>query len=58
MTNNSIVIEKGWTIKKRSSLLILIALFLVLSLIGCNTAKGAGEDIEKAGKDIQKAVDK
>jgi predicted small secreted protein len=32
------------------------ALFSVLFLTGCHTAKGFGKDIEKGGKIIQKAA--
>ncbi len=42
---------------KKLSLLMLIALFLMISTLGCNTAKGAGQDLENAGKSIQKTVD-
>ncbi len=33
---------------------ILIAL---LAMTGCNTMEGAGEDVQKAGKSIEKAAD-
>lgn len=33
---------------------ILIAL---LAITGCNTMEGAGEDVQKAGKSIEKAAD-
>ncbi len=34
----------------------LLALFS-FSIVGCNTMRGAGEDIEGAGEGIQRAVD-
>jgi predicted small secreted protein len=35
----------------------LIALFAVVTLVlaGCNTVRGVGQDIEKAGEAVQKA---
>ena len=41
---------------KRFSLLILIGLILMTSISGCNTLRGAGEDIENAGEHIQDAT--
>jgi predicted small secreted protein len=41
---------------KRGFLLILGALFLTISLVGCNMVKGAGKDVENAGKSVQKTV--
>ncbi len=38
--------------------LIIVALFLTTSVLGCNMFKGAGKDVENAGKSIQKTVDK
>ena len=38
---------------KRSILLLLASAFLVT---GCNTFRGIGQDVEKAGEAIQKAV--
>jgi predicted small secreted protein len=43
---------------KRFSLLMLVALFLMISTLGCNTIKGAGKDIENAGEGIQKTMEK
>ena len=40
---------------KNNFLLILIVLFLTALLLGCNTLKGAGQDIENAGKSVQRA---
>ncbi len=42
---------------KKITLLSLLALIVMTSLLGCNTAKGAGQDLENAGKSIQKTVD-
>ena len=36
----------------------LLAISLVALLAGCNTVKGAGQDIQKAGTAIEKAADK
>jgi predicted small secreted protein len=36
----------------------LLALSLVLLLAACNTMRGAGEDIQKAGSAIEKAATK
>ncbi len=43
---------------KNNFLLILGVLFLTTSVLGCNMFKGAGKDVENAGKSIQKTVDK
>lgn len=42
---------------KRNYFLILAALFFVISILGCNTMRGAGKDVENAGKSVQKTVD-
>ena len=42
---------------KKLSLLMLVALFLTTSVLGCNTMKGAGKDVENAGESIQRTVD-
>jgi predicted small secreted protein len=36
--------------------LLLAATAIVFSLYGCNTMRGLGEDIEKAGEGIQKST--
>ena len=36
---------------------LLTALFAVLSLTGCNTLDGVGEDLEDAGESVQEAAD-
>ncbi len=38
---------------KNFSLLMLIALFLIISTVGCNTLRGAGTDIKDTGKHIE-----
>ena len=43
---------------KKDFLLIFIALLLTISVLGCNTFRGAGKDMESGGKSIQRAVDK
>lgn len=40
----------------RTATLILSAI-CILVLAGCNTVKGAGKDLEKAGEAVQKAAD-
>jgi len=43
----------------RSKLIsIIVALALSVSLAGCNTVKGAGKDVQKAGKAVERAADK
>jgi len=37
---------------KRFTLLMLVALFLIVSTVGCNAARGAGKDISDTGKHI------
>ncbi len=38
--------------------LLLVAVGVVFSVYGCNTVRGVGQDIEKAGEAIQKAGNK
>jgi predicted small secreted protein len=38
---------------KRISLLMLVGLFLITSILGCNAMRGAGKDIESAGQHIE-----
>ncbi|MCI4440777.1 putative small secreted protein [Tibeticola sediminis] len=40
----------------KSSLLTGVVLMLALALAGCNTIKGVGQDVQKAGAAIEKAV--
>ena len=44
-------------IKKNLTTTMLLVLFLVLLIQGCNTMKGAGKDIEEGGEAIQRAAD-
>jgi predicted small secreted protein len=37
--------------------LILIALFLTTTVLGCNTMRGVGKDVEGGGRGIQRVVD-
>lgn len=38
-------------------ILSVLGLVSVLALAGCNTVKGVGQDVEKAGSGIQNAAD-
>jgi len=41
------------------NIVLTILLFMcILTLAACNTLRGMGKDIEKAGESIQKAADK
>ena len=40
------------------SVMILGAAFITLNITACNTTKGAGRDMERAGEKIQDAADK
>jgi predicted small secreted protein len=42
---------------KRMILAFFAATFLALGLTGCNTMRGAGEDIESTGEAIQRGAD-
>jgi predicted small secreted protein len=37
---------------------LLLALFLAFALTGCNTVKGVGQDLQKAGEKIEDAAKK
>ncbi|SDL42859.1 entericidin A [Modicisalibacter muralis] len=37
--------------------LLLAALFLLVSLAGCNTMEGFGQDVEKVGSEIEEAAE-
>jgi predicted small secreted protein len=37
---------------KRLSLLVLAVVFLMIAAAGCNAARGAGKDIQDAGKHV------
>ena len=41
---------------KNNFLLLALGVVLTVSLIGCNTMRGAGKDVENAGTGIQKVV--
>lgn len=43
---------------KKIALLSVLGILLMTLLAGCGTTKGVGEDVEKAGKSIQKTADK
>ncbi|SFU80647.1 entericidin A/B family lipoprotein [Halomonas korlensis] len=42
---------------KRILSLTLVTLFTVSLLSGCNTMRGAGEDIEQGGEAVQRSAD-
>jgi predicted small secreted protein len=43
----------------RSKLIsLVVALALSITLAGCNPVKGAGKDVQKAGKAVERAADK
>jgi predicted small secreted protein len=37
---------------------VLVALALAVSVAGCNTVKGAGKDVQKAGQAVEHAADR
>ena len=37
-------------------LIALLSIWMMFALVGCNTMRGVGQDIEKGGEAIQKAV--
>jgi predicted small secreted protein len=41
------------TFTKRIGILLFVATLLVIVGVGCNTAHGFGEDVQKAGEGIQ-----
>ncbi|MDN3521251.1 entericidin A/B family lipoprotein [Halomonas ramblicola] len=41
---------------KRTLAMLLVTLFTVSLLSGCNTMRGAGEDIEEGGEAIQRST--
>jgi predicted small secreted protein len=45
------------TVTQRFVLLLLAATLLLALGVGCNTAKGFGEDVESAGEAIQDGTD-
>lgn len=42
---------------RRGAQLVLIALFLTTTALGCNMMRGAGQDVQSAGSGIQRIVD-
>ena len=42
----------------KKTIATLLAIASIALLAGCNTVKGAGQDIQKAGTAIEKAADK
>ncbi|MBF0258658.1 MAG: entericidin A/B family lipoprotein [Desulfamplus sp.] len=42
---------------KKIMTVLFLMFFLLFSIQGCNTVKGVGKDIEKAGEAIQKTTD-
>ncbi len=41
---------------KRTTSLLMLALLAIAALSACNTVKGAGKDIQKAGEAVQDAA--
>jgi predicted small secreted protein len=41
---------------KRSIALLLLALFSIAMVSGCNTVAGAGKDVQKAGEKVEDAA--
>lgn len=41
---------------KRTIAILLLSLFAISLLTGCNTVRGAGEDIEAGGEAIQRST--
>lgn len=41
----------------RTMAIVLLSLFTLSLLSGCNTMRGAGEDIESGGEAIQRSAD-
>ena len=37
---------------KRFSLLMIVVIFLMISTLGCNAARGVGKDIQDTGKHV------
>ena len=43
---------------KRYAVLMLLALFSIAALSGCNTVKGVGKDVQKVGEKVEDASGK
>ena len=57
MTNESAGIPRKWIVLGvLKVVLLLVAVGVVFSLYGCNTVRGIGQDIEKAGDAIQRST--
>ncbi|MFC1808562.1 entericidin A/B family lipoprotein [Candidatus Omnitrophota bacterium] len=41
---------------KRNHVVIIVALLLTTLILGCNTLKGVGRDVESVGDGIQDAI--
>ena len=50
--------NRGGVSIKRSVILVVLAVFSIGMLAGCNTVKGAGKDIKGAGEKIEDAAKK
>jgi predicted small secreted protein len=57
---SSLGVDDSWeTLMGKSKVIsLLMALALAFSVSGCNTVKGAGKDVQKAGKAVERAADK
>ena len=42
---------------KRSIALLLLAMFTAGTFTACNTVRGAGQDVERAGEKVQEAAE-
>lgn len=42
----------------RKFILFLLAGIFMVTLIGCETAKGVGKDVENTGQNIQQGIDR
>lgn len=57
MTKESAGLPRKWIILGVVKVLLLVvAVGVVFSLYGCNTVRGIGQDIEKAGDAIQRSA--
>ncbi|GGD45479.1 entericidin A/B family lipoprotein [Pseudoxanthomonas indica] len=43
---------------KRYAVLMLLALFSLATLSGCNTVKGVGKDVQKVGEKVEESSGK
>jgi predicted small secreted protein len=57
MTKESAGIPRKWIVLGAVKVvLLLVAVGVVFSIYGCNTVRGIGQDIEKAGDAIQRST--